>query len=89
MSVRCTSIESYKQIKESGQDITDREKVYLVLKLIPNSTDSEIAFILEFDDPNKVRPRRKELLDEGIIESNGKRLCKITKRLCYVWRILR
>jgi hypothetical protein len=89
MSVRTTSIEAYKKLKAEGKNVTDQEKVYLALKLIPNSTDSELAFMLEYEDPNKVRPRRKELLDLGLIESNGKRQCKMTGRKCLVWRLLK
>lgn len=87
--IRTTSIESYKELKAQGQDINDQEKVYLALKIAPDSTDSEICMILGFEDKNKVRPRRKELLDQGYIESTHKRECSITKRLCHVWRIIK
>ena len=88
MNIRTTSLKSYSELKKQGKDITDQERVYMVIKLLPNITDSEIAFMLGYSDKNKVRPRRNELLKEGYIESNGKKICPMTKKLCYRWRII-
>lgn len=89
MNIRTTSIKSYSELKKSGKQVTDQERVYLVIKLMPDRTDSEIAYLLGYDDKNKVRPRRNELVKEGYVESNGKKYCDITRKLCYVWRIVK
>ena len=88
MTVRTTSIEAYKRLKEEGKDITNEEKVYLAIKIQPNMTDSEIAMVLGFDDRNQVRPRRKSLLDQGLIHSTGTRSCLMTGRECLTWAIV-
>lgn len=86
--VRDTSIKTYYQIKEEGL-IGDRQiEVYELLMKMPNLTDREITIHLHQQDPNYARPRRKELLDMGLIESSGKRKCSITHRIVYQWRIL-
>jgi len=46
-----------------------------------------IARGMGFLDPNKVRPRRKELLDMGLVVESGKRVCEFTGKLCYVWDV--
>ena len=50
-------------------------------------TDREIARLLGYADPNKVRPRRHELMQNGLIEEAGKRKCKVTGKLALTWKI--
>ena len=61
----------------------------IILKLLTGVgrplTDREIALALGFSDPNKVRPRRKELLDAGMIRDCGKRFCSVSFKLAYCW----
>lgn len=61
-----------------------RQLIYNELMSNPG-TDSEIAHRLGFNDPNKVRPRRFELKDMGLITDNGKRKCDITGKTAIVW----
>jgi hypothetical protein len=89
MKIRATSIESYSKLKDKGVDVTDQERVYVVIKLMPDSTDSEIAFMLGHQDPNKVRPRRFELMREGYVESTIKKRCNITGRNALAWRVVK
>jgi len=89
MVIRVTSLQAFMELKADGKDITDQEKVYLMISKFPNKTDGEIAMMLGFEDKNKVRPRRNELVEEGYVESNGKAHCGITGKLCYRWRVLK
>lgn len=89
MTIQCTSIEAFKQLKEEGLDATYEEKVYLAIKIMPNHTDSEYAMMLGFTDRNQVRPRRKSLLDQGLIHSTGTRPCLMTGRNCLTWSIIK
>lgn len=83
--VRDTSLLAYMDLKpELGER---QELVFKAIKNRSGLTDREIANELGFSDPNKVRPRRKELYDLGLIKTIGKRECKITKRLAYIWGI--
>ena len=50
-------------------------------------TDREIAKLLQYADPNKVRPRRYELMQHGLIEEAGKRECSITGKLALTWKL--
>lgn len=48
-------------------------------------TDQEIAKKLGFSDPNKVRPRRNELVKAGFLVNFGKKKCKITGKMAIFW----
>ena len=49
------------------------------------ATDRELTKRLGYEDPNKVRPRRKELVDMGFIKEVAKRPCEVTKKTVTVW----
>lgn len=85
--VRETSIDCYSEIIEEGL-VGDMQKiVYDKLLEKDDLTDQEIARELVFKDPNKVRPRRKELLDLRLILDNGIRRCSVTQRKAHSWVI--
>ena len=51
-------------------------------------SDYEIASHMGFDDPNKVRPRRYELVYgffKPFLEEKGKRVCHMTGKRVFVW----
>ena len=50
-------------------------------------TDREIARLLGYADPNKVRPRRHELMEYGLIVEAGKKICPISGKLALTWKI--
>ena len=52
-------------------------------------TDREIAKELGFSDPNKVRPRRHELMESGLIAEAGIRVCTVSRRRALTWRAIR
>ena len=88
--IQDTSRISYGQIKENGLG----EKQRIVYDQIKKSssiglyqTDREIAQALGFRDPNKVRPRRFELVAMGLVEEAGKKICSISGRLSISWKI--
>lgn len=84
--MRQTSLDSYFALLWDG---TLGERQSLVLYYIvnhPGSTDREIAEELGFKDPNSIRPRRKELLDKGLIENCGIKKCSVTGRAALAWR---
>ncbi len=85
--VRETSKETYKQIIEEGILAQSQEAVYRALDLLGEATDREISDYMGKEDPNKIRPRRKELVDMGLVYEKGKKECAITGRLALVWAI--
>ena len=87
--VRDTSIETYHDLVNKGIVGERQAKVYDFITKNPNLSDVEISQGLGYKDPNKIRPRRKELLDIGLIESNGKKVCTYTERTVYCWHIIK
>lgn len=84
--VRDSSVDSYYKCIEEGI-ITGRQiEVLNLIRSSPMRTDREYADLLGVDDPNYVRPRRKELFDLGLVIDGGKRLCSVTGRTVYVWK---
>ena len=71
---------------EEGYVSDLQHDVWTCLVKNPLSTDREITSLLGYDDPNKVRPRRKELVNMGLVVEEPKRACTITGRSCYTWK---
>ena len=84
---RDTSILSYRELQPSLGD--KHQTVLVAFHAYPCSTDLEIAYHLGFKDPNKVRPRRKELVDMGLIVDVGVRPCKISHKTAHIWSVVK
>lgn len=83
--MRDTSLDAYSDIKPS---LGEREQiVYEAIKTLGCPTDLEIAKFIGYSDPNKVRPRRNELVKKGVITECEKRMCSISKRTVWSWRV--
>ncbi len=83
-----TSIEAAESMEPHAPTL--RERVYNLLKsqLINGMTDEEMQDTLLMN-PSTQRPRRIELLNQGVIEDSGvKRLTK-SGRKAVVWRAVR
>jgi len=81
--VRDTSLLSYLSL---APELGERQLlVYRALQRVGPATDMEVAVYLGVRDPNMVRPRRKELYDRHLVRAVGKRECKITGRMAYIW----
>ena len=83
-NVKDTSILSYATIHKIGKK---QQAVYDAIKRYPNRTDRELTHKMGLTDPNEVRPRRFELVEQGFVVSSGKRVCTYSKRLAYTWKI--
>ncbi len=64
-----------------------KRKIIELLQERDNLTDREIADIMGFDDPNKVRPRRNELAKKELIIESKKRICLIGHKLSIAWEL--
>lgn len=53
----------------------------------PERTDRELTKILEYADPNAVRPRRKALLDAGLVFDAGLKKCSVSGKVVHCWRV--
>ena len=83
MPIQDTSIKSFKEILESiGKS---QQVVYDAIKTLACPTDMEIVKYLGFTDPNKVRPRRNELVKKGLIVQYEKRECIVTHKTAIAW----
>jgi len=84
--VQDTSLDAYYDIIMPVMG--ERQKiVYDTLKEMMSATDMEIAKKLGHSDPNKVRPRRHELMKYGYVEKNIKRVCNVTGVMVWAWKI--
>ncbi len=83
--MRDTSLDSYRDIRPLlGKR---QNEIFKAIKTLGCPTDWEVTKYLHKMDPNYVRPRRKELLDMGLITECEKRICSITKRTVWSWRV--
>ena len=80
------SLTAYKEMQDSGLLNNRQLEVYQAILNNPNQTDRELAEILGQDDSNYVRPRRKALLDLGIIEESGSKKCSISHFTAETWK---
>ena len=88
--VRDTSLDAYMEIVSNPGSLNSRYQDILIAVdgLGKPSSDYEIASFLEFGDPNKVRPRRYELVNnfyKPFLEEKGKRVCRMTGKRVFVW----
>lgn len=81
-----TSIEAYHNLKHLGEDA---QTVLVAFHAYPDSTDREIAEKLGYSDPNKVRPRRNELVKIGLVVCSGKRVCNVSHVKAMTWRTVK
>ena len=85
--VQETGLKAYKELNDNGEVTTRCFKTLETLSLFPDGlTDMELSKKMGFSDPNKVRPRRNELVKRGLVFESGKRACNVTGRLAVVWR---
>ena len=77
---------SEEEFNQAFREETKRQIINL-LQVEQNMTDREIAQRLGYLDPNKVRPRRNELMKMGIVEEDSKRICAIGHKLSIAWRL--
>lgn len=86
--MRQTSIEAFDKIKHIGRK--QREVLGVIKRATERQeflTDREIARELGFKDPNKVRPRRHELMKLELIQAEGTKTCSVTGKTAITWRI--
>jgi len=85
--MRQTSLIAFFQL----QDWLKNKTYAAIINFIENNpdgvTDREICFCLGYTDPNKIRPRRRELEKMNIIYNNNKRICKVSSKLAMTWKI--
>lgn len=88
-AVRETSIDSYAEelpaLGKRQQEVFDMIVSLNMEDKYP--TDREIARELDYDDPNKVRPRRYELMKLGLITEAGLRTCEVSGKVSLTWKI--
>ena len=64
-----------------------KRQIFKLLQERNNLTDREMADILGYKDPNKVRPRRNELTKKEIVVEDKKRTCLIGLKLSIAWKL--
>lgn len=90
--VRATSIETYRQISESGLLSQRRLEVYkAICKCEPCTSGEAIKYMSEHGIQHshiaQSRGRFTELRDLGVIKEVGVRACAVSGRKCIVWEV--
>ena len=80
-----TSLLAYQQLNQLLRNHT-YQGILKILESEPR-TDREIAACLGYADPNKVRPRRNELVKMTLVSCGKKRICKISGKQALTWQI--
>ena len=82
--IRQTSLLSYKDILP---ELSQRYQEYLVaLRGVGHpATDQEVSRYAGKSDPNYFRPRRNELVKQGLIVEVGKRRCSVSGKTSLTW----
>lgn len=83
--IQQTSINSFIECQIYLSDA--QNEVYNYLKRCDESTDREICEGLGYSDPNKIRPRRFELVELGLVSEGAKRKCAITGKTVLTWKV--
>ena len=88
---------SEQEFNQKFRQQTKRDIVEL-LQQHKNLTDRELANMLGYKDPNKVRPRRNELAQgkydrlgnviiPSVLVEDTKRTCLVSGKLCIAWKL--
>lgn len=86
--IQQTSLLSFNEIRQNSLVLTQSYREILqALSLTQNMTDREIADFLNYSDPNKIRPRRNELVKYGYVVEYSKRVCSITGKYVIAWKL--
>jgi len=90
--LRDTSLEAYIELVNDPSVLNDKYQDILFTLLDSDMalTDYEISEKLNFKDPNKIRPRRYELVNKfykPLVQECKKRICKVTGKKVYAWEL--
>ena len=84
-----TSLEAAHSVSRGGKATRDRDRVHrLLARCTGGLTDDEIGATLELGG-NSVRPRRRELVERGLVADSGDRRKTATGRRAIVWVLTR
>lgn len=72
---------SLKAYAEERDNLSDRAQEILAnVRVHGSGTDREIMNRMGFDEPNQVRPRITELVQQGLLKELGAAICPVTKK---------
>ena len=80
------SLKCYHELIESKLLGKRQLEVFKAILLNPNQTDRELAELLNQEDSNYVRPRRRDLERLGLIEKSGDKICSISHKTASTWK---
>lgn len=85
---RETSVDVYNQIKDEGLLGNLQMSVYTALRGKEPMTQGECAaWLFPSFQRHDIAPRFAELKRFGVLKECGKRPCRVTGRVCYVWQL--
>jgi len=87
MPIRDTSAFSLDELERSGKQESLKRKVLVTIQRLKRGTDAMIDKFSGINDRRTSAPRRNELMREGLVEADGKDICKVTGKLVYYWKL--
>lgn len=87
-ATRQTSIDSWHELQADGKLGELQQTILDAFKRFGEHTDLELAKLLGFQDPYRVRRRRYELVGLGLIEEKMRRICSVSGRKAIVWGVV-
>lgn len=81
-----TSTKSYNECFIDRTVNNNQEMVYKALLRLGEATDRELTEFLGLEDPDVIRPRRKELVDLGEVIESKKRKCRVSGKWVIAWK---
>lgn len=86
MSVRETSIETYYELEYEGILGEKQLQVWETIRKLGGPTDKEVGVHIQYP-ASSVSARRNELVEFGVVEEAGKKVCSISGRRALSWRV--
>ena len=81
--MQTTSLEAYNKIKPLRNK--DYKAILTALSYGTEKTYNEIAYVLQWKNPNKVSRRTSEMIKLNLIDKVGERICTIAKSKCSIY----
>ena len=88
--IRETSLDAYFQIGEKIKTRQGELYEFMLRRYREGKaplTDYEMARSLGYADPNTIRPRRNELMKDGLVVEAGRRRCMVTGKTAITWAV--
>lgn len=83
--IRQTSLMAYNQLLLTLRNDTYNTIIEILRRNPDGMTDRELSSVMGASDPNRIRPRRNELVKMGKLKQKGKKICQVSGKTAIIW----